>query len=49
LRVRQASMMPRSARNTPRGLDHAPQAQAEPGEVRRQQTRRVPSYTHSDP
>jgi erythromycin esterase-like protein len=37
LRVRQASIGPRSARNTLLGFEHAPQAQAEPGEMRRQQ------------
>ncbi|MCU0692632.1 MAG: hypothetical protein MUF54_14625 [Polyangiaceae bacterium] len=37
LRVRQASVGPRSARNTLLGSERAPQAQAEPGEMRRQQ------------
>jgi hypothetical protein len=41
LRVRQASNGPRSARNTPLGLEHAPQAHTEPGEMRRQQARVV--------
>jgi hypothetical protein len=39
LRVRQASIGLRSARNTLLGFEHAPQAQAEPGEMRRQQAR----------
>jgi hypothetical protein len=39
LRVRQASLGPRSVRNTPLGSEHAPQAQAEPSEMRRQPTR----------
>jgi hypothetical protein len=42
LRGRQASIGPGIARNTPLGSEHAPQAQAEPAEMRRQQTRVVP-------
>jgi hypothetical protein len=43
LRAGQPRIGPRSARNTPLGFKHAPQAQAEPGEMRRQKTRVVQS------